>query len=219
MSTPPASVLAPPGAAPAVAPAPTPDRRGGAARALGRWCDPEWLPFAAVLLTPALVWALLGDARRAGFFLGAAAWVATLKWLGWLLFGRFSPRRPAFALFPAEVFVGLAVVGVWFYLRNLLGLLWPASYSLRELAALPVLAAGLHLLHGLFHLKTLRALGWRGLRGEALRRLAAYGPYVFLLAVALAKVSSLLGVQGSDAVFYVTATRVFLHDGLFRQVH
>src|SRR5262245_57567431 len=80
-------------------------------RALARWCDPEWLPFAGVMLLPALGCLALGDGRRAPFFLGLAAYAAALKWLGWLLLTRLVPPPPrAWLRFPAELFGGLAVL-------------------------------------------------------------------------------------------------------------
>ena len=82
---------------------------------------------------PAFAWRW-ANGQKASFFLGAAVYVACVKWLGWAVFGRLAPARPRCLLFPAEVFAGLAVVCAWFYLRNLVAKVWPASYGLAELA-------------------------------------------------------------------------------------
>src|SRR6266511_6099060 len=101
--------------------------------ALTRWADPEWPLFVAVLLLPALLVLVTGQFQKASFFAGAAVYAGVLKWLGWLVFTRPSLHRPAFVLFPLEMFLGLALLCGWFYLRNLAGWLWPMSYGLLEL--------------------------------------------------------------------------------------
>jgi hypothetical protein len=202
--------------------APRPESAAAGAAALaGRlagWADPEWLPFAAFLLAPALALFALGQPQRASFFAGLAVYLAVLKWLGWVVLSRCCPRPTAFLLFPAEVLTGLAVLSVWFYLRNLVSLWWPASYSLHELAALPILIAALHLLAGAWRLRgpvppgpgKAAALG-RGL----LARAAVYGPFLLSLLIALWTVSGVLHVQTTDPIHNGTTAEVYLTHGIF----
>jgi hypothetical protein len=189
-------------------PAPAP-RRAPVRDAVLAWADPEWLPLLTVLLLPAAACAALGDGRKAGFFLGTAVYVTSLKWLGWALLGRRSAVRPACLLFAAEVFLGLAVACAWFYLRNLLARVWPASYSLVELRALfPVLL----LLHGAGVL--LRGWPEPGWRRPWLERAAVYAPFVAALTVALWQIGGALGVQGTDGMNHVYMARVYRDEGI-----
>jgi hypothetical protein len=173
--------------------------------------DPEWLLVFGVLLVPAAVALVLGGVQRASFFLGVAVYVAVLKWLGWVVFGRWTTIQSRFLLFPAELFAGLAVVCAWFYLRNLGAKVWPPSYGLGELAWLfPILLA----LHAAALLSRLRrskgALNYKQL-GE---RLALYAPFAAVLAVALWSISTVLGVQGTDAMTYTFLARIYRSEGI-----
>src|SRR5690348_6753896 len=161
----------------------TPRRSSSGARAaaaLVAAADPEWPLLLALLLAPAGLCLALGAGQKASFFLGAAVYVACLKWLGWAAFGRLAPARPRALLFPAELFAGLAVACAWFYLRNLLARAWPASYGLGELAWLfPALVA--------LHAAAL-VLSWRRRPRPSLaalgERLALYVPFVLVLSAA-----------------------------------
>jgi hypothetical protein len=190
-------------------------------RVAGRWllalADPEWPLVLAGLLAPAACALALGQAHKAPFFLGAAVYVAVLKWLGWLVFGRWSPARPRFLLLPAELFAGLAVACAWFYLRNVLALVWPGSYSLRELAWL---FPALLLLHAIA--LALRAPGLlaaarpspRPLLAALAERLGLYAPFVAMLTVALWSIGGATGVTGTDPIQHTFTARVYLYDGL-----
>src|SRR5262249_13333353 len=162
------------------------------------------------LLAPAAVALVLRDGRKASFFFGAAVYIATLKWVGWAVFGRLSSIRPRFLLFPAELFAGLAVVCAWFYLRNLVARVWPASYGLRALAWLSPALLALHaalLLRGRGLLAADRPLAALG------QRLALYAPFVAMLTVALWSISGALGVMGTDPINHTFVARVYLHEG------
>jgi hypothetical protein len=136
-----------------------------------------------------------------------------LKWLGWAALGRLSPAQPRFLLFPAELFAGLALGCAWFYVRNALAALWPASYGLGELAVLaPVLAAA-HLFAAV--LRGARQ-GWRLPAREVLARLAVYAPFWGALTVMLWRVSASLNPQTLDPIFHACAARSSVETGLFR---
>jgi hypothetical protein len=187
---------------------------GALGKALDEWSDPEWLLFLAALLLPAAVLGAAGQAQRASFFAGLAVYLGVLKWLGWAVLTRPGRYRHPYLLFPAEVLAGLAVLALWFYLRNLVGLWWPASYSLHELAALPYTLAGLHLLAGAR--RALLGLGPRaGWRRALLQRGALYVPFVVTLVVVFWIVSGVLHVQTTDSIGHATFAKVYLHDGLF----
>jgi hypothetical protein len=174
--------------------------------------DPEWLSFVGVLLVPALAGLVCGESQRASFFFGAAVYLGLLKWLGWLVLTRNSSRPRAYLAFAAEVFAGLAVGLAWCYFRNLLRVLWPDSYSLREFSVLSALVVLLHVGAGLTD------LGTRGLRAvwsrELLARLAVYGPFAAVLGVSLWHISATWGVQGNDAFFHAFNAQVHAAHGL-----
>lgn len=185
---------------------------------LEKVADPEWGVFVGFMLVPALGFLIFGDFRRAEFFAGTAIYLGVLKWLGWLLFTRSSTRFPSFLFFPVELFVGLAALCFWFYLRNALGWLWPGSYGLGELKALPFLAVGIHLIAGISKVGSLRAAlardryYWRRWLGE---RVLIYLPFAFLLTIALWIVSGLLYVQSSDPTHHAFSARIYRYEGLF----
>jgi hypothetical protein len=142
-----------------------------------------------------------------------AIYVGVLKWLGWLVLTRRSSLVPTFVIWPAELFAGLAALVCWFYLRNLLGWLWPGSYSLAELQLLPLLAVVLHLfaLASKFRLQ-LVGVDWRRDLGQ---RVAMYSPFVLALVVAVWLVSGTMGVQAVDPVLHAFQAKVYMHEGLF----
>jgi len=218
MATPTVSPLAPtaPPQEPA-APCAVPRASGRLAGWLLAVTDPEWPLFLAVLLAPAALALALGDGQKASFFFGVAAYVAVLKWLGWLVFGRLAPARPRFLLFPAEIFAGLAVVCAWFYLRNLAAKLWPGSYGLAELAflfpALLVLHAAALALRAPALLASCR-MSFRPTLAALGERLAMYAPFAALLTVALWSISTALGVQGTDAMTYTFLARIYRSEGI-----
>ncbi len=184
---------------------------------LARWWDPEWLAFVGFLLAPSAGLFLAGQTQRASFFFGTAVYLGVLKWLGRVVLGPRPRDGLSFLLFPAELFLGLALLCGWFYLRTLLGLLWPASYSLRELTLLPYLVGALHTAGALVRV---RALGRDGAsRREALRALGrralVYGPFAFMLLVALWRVSPTLHLHSLDPNYHAFSARVYLNDGLF----
>ncbi len=181
------------------------------------FADPEWALGLVVLLTPAGLALMLGQAQKASFLLGTAIYVAVLQWLGWAVFGRWSPAQPRHLLFPAELFAGLAVVCGWFYLRNLVAKAWPASYGLGELAWLFPAILLLHIVALAFRGPALRAL-CRTTPRAVLRalgeRLALYVPFAAVLSVALWDISGALGVQGTDAMTYTLMARVYREQGI-----
>lgn len=194
-------------------------------RLAGSFADPEWLLFVGVLLLPALLFLPRGDWQRVSFFAGAAIYLGVLKWLGWLVFTRPSTWKRTFLLFPAELFVGLALLCLWFYLRNLVGWLRPDLYSLKELAILPIAVALLHVAVGIGNFRS-----WQGRSASSAKsqpraeighrqwlgqRLVIYFPFVFLLTCAFWKVSSVLHVQDDDPVIHAYSARVYLNDGVF----
>ncbi len=208
MQSPPPSLSEPP--AEQTCPAP----RAGARGCPPPWADPEWLVFLGVLTTPALLAWARGDGLRASFFLGAAAYVAVLKWLGWLLFTRKSLAKLAFVRFPAELFAGLAVVCAWFYLRNLVARFWPASYGLRELSMLFPGLLAVHVVAAAWTARSWLARGARALACDLLERLAVHAPFTVALAVALGTVSGTLGVPGVDAMHHAFTARVYREEGM-----
>ncbi len=183
----------------------------GGTGGLGRWSDPELLLFVGFLLAPAAGFWVLGQPRRASFFAGAAVYLGTLKWLGWLLFSRHVALAPRFVLFAAEVVVGLAALCGWFYLRNLLARFWPASYGLGELAVLPGAVAALHLAALAPRLRA----GWAGWGGRLRQRAAVYLPFVACLVGPLWFVSGSLNVQITDAIHHAFNARVYHEHGTF----
>jgi len=220
MSTP-ADTLAPrPSASGATAAAP-----GRRAATLAALADPEWPLLLLVLLTPAGLCLALGDAAKASFFLGSAIYVAVLTWLGWVIFGRWTTVRPRFLLFPADFFVGLALVCIWFYVRNLVATFWPASYGLHELAWLFPALLGLHVAALLVTLarqiRTQARSASEGAPSLALRvyvhfgqRLLLYGPFATLLVVAMWSIGGSWGVTGTDAIHHTLTARVYLNEGM-----
>jgi hypothetical protein len=195
--------------APAAPPDPAPSAGARAAAALAAAADPEWPLLLALLLAPAGLCAALGAGQKASFFLGTAIYVVCLKWLGWAAFGRLAPARPRSLLFPAELFAGLAVACAWFYLRNLVARVWPASYGLGELSWLfPALV----LLHAAALVVSWRRQPWPGLAALGLR-LAAYVPFVLVLTAALWSISAALGVQGTDSMTYTFLARAYRAGG------
>jgi hypothetical protein len=179
--------------------------------------DPEWPLLLAVLLAPAGLCLAMAEWQKASFFLGAGVYVACLKWLGWAVFGRLALARPRFLLFPAELFAGLAVVCAWFYLRNLLAKLWPASYSLGELAWLFPALVVLHVAALALRTRSLRS-AWQMSPSQSLtalgERLALYVPFVVVLLAALWSVSAALGVQGTDPMTYTFLARTYRTEGI-----
>lgn len=208
-------VAAPPAAAGDAARARPATSRWG--QVLAACYDPEWLLFTGFLLVPVLGFALAGSSQRASFFFGAMVYLGVLKWIGWLALGRLPGRAPAYARFPAEVLAGLGILAFWFYARNLLGSIWPGSYSLRELAVLPWLVVALHVAGGL------RLLGARHgalvqralLRATLLRRAGMYVPFCFVLLFVLWNVSSVVHVQATDSITHGFTARVYAKEGLF----
>jgi hypothetical protein len=191
-----------------------PDPAVPAAR-LAAWCDPEWLWFLGFGLLPAGLCGLLGQPQKASFFFGTAAFAAALKWLGWVALGRGpAAPRPGLA-FPAHLFAGLAAACAWFYVRNVVGMLWPASYGLHELAVLPPLLTGLHLVGAARRALARPRPGWRLLGREALDRAALYLPFWGALAVVLWRVGGSLSPQ-TDGIFHACAARAYVEVGLFR---
>jgi hypothetical protein len=179
------------------------------------WCDPDWLLFLSILLLPAVAGWSTGASRKAGFFLGAAIYVAVLKWLGWAVLGRRSQVVPGFLLFPAEVFAGLALACGWVYFRNLAAWIFPGSYSLHELSFLFLPLLGLHLVGLVLKIREWLASGegtpwWRGLLDHA----GMFLPYAAALAAALWTIADAPGVQGTDPMFYTFTARVYLQEGM-----
>jgi hypothetical protein len=192
---------------PLAPPAPSAAARGAAA--LAAVADPDWPLLLVLLLAPAGLGLALGEGQKASFFLGTAVYIACLKWLGWAAFGRLAPTRPRYLLLPAELFAGLAVTCAWFYVRNLLARVWPASFGLRELAWLfPALV--------LLHACAL-ALSWRRRPRPTLAALgeplALYVPFVLMLTAALWSIGGALGVQGTDSMTYTFLARAYQAGG------
>jgi hypothetical protein len=183
---------------------------------VNRWCDPQWLPFMAFAFGPAALCLALGEWQKAKFFGGAAIYLGVLKWLGWVVLGRRRFSADRYLLFPAEIFCGLAVACAWFYARNLVGWLWPASYSLRELAWLGPLAGAIHVASELARVQTRRRsrpepIFWLGI----LHRAAMYVPFWFILTVALWEISGSLNVQATDAITHAFQARAYAQKGMF----
>jgi hypothetical protein len=182
---------------------------------LKRLYDPEWLPFMAFGLGPAALCLMLYEPRKAAFFAGAAIYLGTLKWLGHAVLGPWHLQRHRYLLFSVEIFGGLAVGCTWFYVRNLVGWIWPASYSLRELAWLAPLVAGMQLIGGFAvwarHRFRTRPVSLLGL----LHRAAVYVPFWFMVTVALWEISASLNVQASDAITHAFQARIYVQKGVF----
>lgn len=199
-------------------PRPTPSGRaaGTYAGRLVAWCDPEWLWFLGFALLPAVLGGLIGDRQKASFFFGAAVYAAALKWLGWVVLGRRMAGPRLGVLFPVELFAGLATACVWFYARNAVGALWPASYGLGELGVLPPLLAALHLFGAARKAVALARSGqrWRPTAREVLSRAALYAPFWGGLAVILWRVSGSLNPQTIDPIFHAFAARTYVETGL-----
>jgi hypothetical protein len=192
---------------------PAPARSAAEGVLWGRLCDPEWLWFLGFGLLPAALCAGIGDLQRASFFFGATVYASVLKWLGHLLLGRFIPSPRPDILFPIELFTGLAVASVWFYLRNVVGGVWPASYSLRELAVLAPLLAGVHILAAVWRFPN-DARAWGRVVRDLLIRAAVYVPFWGAIAVALWQVSGSLNPQTIDPIFHAFAARTYVETGL-----
>jgi len=175
--------------------------------------DPEWLVFLVVLLLPALVALVLGSSIKVSFFLGAAVYVAVLRWLGWAVFGRWTAARSRYLLFAAEVFAGLAVVCAWFYLRNLIAKVWPGSYGLGELAWLFPALLVLHVADLIRRAPSLLASLRMSLAALG-PRLAIYAPFAALLTAALWWMSAERGVQGTDAMTHTFMARIYRTEGI-----
>jgi hypothetical protein len=185
---------------------------------LAAWCDPEWLWFLGFGLLPALLCRLIGEPQKASFFFGTAIFAASLKWLGWLALGRGPEAPRPGGAFPAQLFAGLAATCAWFYVRNAVGALWPASYGLHELAILPLLLAFLHLAGAVRQAlaRPRPGTGRRLLGREALARAAVYAPFWGTLAVALWQVSGSLNPQTEDPLYHACVARAYVETGLFR---
>ncbi len=173
-----------------------------------RWGDPDWLLFAGCALAVPAVHLAAGGTERASFFFGTAAYLSCLKWIGWICLGPPAPGALALARWPAELFCGLAVTAAWFYARNLLAWLWPASYGLVELRLLFwVLLAG----HAV--------LAWRDGRlrppADALSRSAAWAPFFLLVAVVFHDVSASLQPQSTDPMYHAFTVKVFGEHGVW----
>jgi len=159
----------------------------------------------------------LADAPRLRFYAGLALYAGTLKWLGWIVFTRGTADRLARQRFPVEIFLGLALVTTWFYLRALLARVWPGSFVLFELRALPLVVVGLHLLDGvlrLFGIWTDREIEVDAVVSRWTDRASVYFPYALMLSIGLAIVSGVLFVQGTDAVYNGVLARFYLREGL-----
>lgn len=198
---------APAPAPPRLAPAPAPPRLGR----LARGSDPGWVVFVGLLLLPVLLCQALGEPLKARFFLGLAIYLGVLKWLGWLVLPRV-PDATAFARWPAELFAGLAVLCGWFYLRNLVGRFWPASYGLGELSFLAPVALAFNFAGRLPALLR-RAYPAGMIRGRLLQALVC-APFVVALTAALWNVSGTLHAQNTDALYHAFSSRAYAADGL-----
>lgn len=184
-------------------------------RGLASLIDPEWLPFLGVALVPAAVCAAGGDALRASFFLGAAIYLAVLKYLGWLVLSRPVAAERAYLRVPAELFVGLAALLAWFFLRNLAARIWPASYSLRELSWLFPILLVVHLVAVLVQVYRGGLPGGpRAWVRPFAERLALCAPFFAALTAALASVSGTRMVLGVDPLHHAVTARAYLQGGL-----
>lgn len=181
--------------------------------------DPQWLLFMLVMCLPVLYYALVrGQPVRAWFFWGVALYAGVCKWTGWLLLTRRAVHQQRFLMFPAEILSGLAFLCLWFYLRNLLGRVWPATYGLWELAALPCLITVLHLCAGALALKERMKAGrpeWTRLLWETAGPAVAYWAYGFSLLMALKSTSMGLEVPSTDPFHLAYCARSFHDHGLF----
>ena len=169
----------------------------------------------AFSLGPAALCLMLYEPRKAAFFAGVAIYLGTLKWLGRAALGPWHLQSHRYLLFSVEIFGGIAVACTWFYVRNLAGWIWPASYTLRELAWLAPLVAGMQLIGGFaiwsrhrFQTTPISLLG-------LLHRAAVYMPFWFMVTVALWEISASLNVQASDAITHAFQARVYVQKGVF----
>ncbi|HLX62184.1 MAG TPA: hypothetical protein VKX17_12960 [Planctomycetota bacterium] len=189
--------------------------------------DPNWLAFMAVFSLPAiyeLACALFssGDARsiriaQAEFFFGLAVYAGVLKWLGWNIFTRWLPddsKPHSYALFPAEIFCGLALACAWFYLRNFIGALWPASYSLLELSVLKYLATAVHLIALVSRARSRERVFTLDNLRRTLLVLSMYAACVLALFLALRDVSPALHVQSTDPFYHAYSALMYLRHGV-----
>jgi hypothetical protein len=186
--------------------------------ALRRLVDPEWVLFQIFLLVPSLACALWGDSARAGFLARLALYIGFLKWLGWVVLTRPTPRPQSFLMFPLEMLVGLTLSVLWFYLRNVFGWLVPGSYSLVELGVAAWLVtisqvSGAIAVYG----RSMRrqALHWPTLGRAVLIRGSVYLPFVLTLTLTLWSVSKEVFVPSQDGWFHSFIARVYLNDGIF----
>ena len=178
--------------------------------------DPDWFPFVGVLLLPVLISLPFGGTRQATFFLHTAIYLGVLKWLGRVVVTRHALERRGPLLFPADLFFGLALGCLWFYLRNLVAHFCPATYSLRELAVLPVLVGAIQTVGGLACLRVLfreRASPGPKRDRDVLGLIGPYLPYALLLLVALWNVSRVLNVQSSDPLIHAWIGRLYQEEG------
>lgn len=186
-----------------------------------RWCDPEWVFFTNCMLCPGALLAMAGEWPRASFFLGIGVYLSTVKWLGWVLWARYSEIKPPHVVFAGEVLVGLTVACWWFYLRNALTPVCPPCSGIPELTWLfPVIALG----HGTSLLLGYTATGWEGRRRSrgggmrALDRVACYGPYCLVLVLVLWNVSGKLDVQTTDSITHASLAKAYLEQGCARDL-
>jgi hypothetical protein len=185
---------------------------------LARWVDPEWPLLESFLLVPSLLLLVSGDSVRAIFFTSLALHLGFLKWLGWAILTRRSPRQRSFLMFPAEMVVGLALLVLWFYLRNIVGWLVPGSYSLAELrvlmwlvTAVQVAGTGMIIGQSIRHWSADWSPAVRGL----LMRSCVYGPFALTVTLTLWSVAQAVFVPSQDGWFHSFIARVYLRDGLF----
>jgi hypothetical protein len=185
---------------------------------LVRWCDPEWLPGLAFLLTPALFCIALHDQQRASFFTGAAIYLSVMRWLGWALVTRHVESRLRYALFGVEFFAGLAAACAWFYLRNLVSRVLPIPYvpvNVRWVfyALLTAHALALPVWAG-----PIMRFCWRHptqFLGDLFQRAAAYLPLCLLLVISLWLVAGSLNVQTTDSIIHAFLARLYRERGIF----
>ncbi len=154
----------------------------------------------AVLGLPVTFYAARGEPLKVSFFLNFAIYVGTMKWVGWFLVSReypqLGPRRVA--MFALEIFSGLAILCGWVYVRNLLALLWPAGYSLRELYVLPYLVIVLQVAGVIQRLMETDRVRLKQSLLERIPWLLGLLAYPAVLGVALRRVSGALYVHSTD---------------------
>ncbi|MET4186704.1 hypothetical protein ABIB94_008846 [Bradyrhizobium sp. JR7.2] len=184
------------------------------ARALAWGIDPEWLFLQIFLLVTPLICILRGDLVRAAFFTKLALLVGALKWLGWVMFTKVARPVPSYLMFPAELVLGLALLVVWFYLRNVVGWLVPGSYSLMELGILPWLVLAVHLGGTILSpsaSSVLLAHSWR----KKLPETSVYGAFTLGVTLTLWSVAQDVFPPSLDGWFHSFIARVYHNDGLF----